>query len=150
MSRGDGLLHPVPLLAIAVLVLNDHWLKQSVGSWWTGKLSDVVGMVFFPLMLQALIEVADRRPFQPRRRVLIGCALATGFVFSAINVWEPAAELYRTGLGWIQWPFRAVLAGGPVPLARVQHTLDPTDLIAAPFVLVAIAVGWSRCGEPDA
>lgn len=145
MTRGDGLLHPVPILAIAVLVLNDHWWKHAFPGFVTGKLSDVAGMVFFPLMLQALIEVADRRePFRPSRRVLLGCAVATGLVFSAINLHPVAARVYEVGLGVIQWPFRMLLALGWVPRAEVSHTLDPWDVLAAPFVIVAVAVGWKR------
>lgn len=145
MSRGEGLLHPVPLLAIAVLVLNDHWGKHAWPGLITGKLSDVAGMVFFPLMLQALIEVVDRRePFRPSRRVLVGCALATACVFSAINLHPAAERVYEVGLGVIQWPFRMLLALGWVPRAEVQHTLDPSDVLAAPFVAVAVAVGWKR------
>lgn len=138
-------MHPVPLLAIGVLLLNDHVLKGLYGNALTGKLSDVAGMIFFPLMLQAMVELVDRRePFLPRRKVLIGCAVATGVVFAATNLVEPAAALYRVGLGVIQWPFRVLLALEFVPLRSVQHTLDPWDALAAPFVLVAVAVGWKR------
>jgi hypothetical protein len=33
-------IHPIPLLAVATMALNDHWLKQRFPSWVTGKLSD--------------------------------------------------------------------------------------------------------------
>lgn len=144
-TRGDGLLHPVPVLAIAVLVLNDHWGKFAFPGLLTGKLSDVAGMVFFPLMLQAMLEVLDRRePFRPSRRALLGCAVATGLVFSAINLHPAAARVYEVGLGVIQWPFRMLLAMGWVPRAEVGHTLDPWDVVAAPFVIASVAVGWKR------
>ena len=145
MNRGDGLLHPVPVVAIAALVLNDHWAKHAFPGVLTGKLSDVAGMVFFPLMLQALVELVDRRePFRPSRRVLLACAGATAVVFTAINLHPAAARVYEVGLGVIQWPFRMLLALGWVPLAEVHHTLDPTDVVAAPFVALAVAVGWKR------
>jgi hypothetical protein len=148
-SRADGLVHPVPIAAIALLVLNDHWAKYAFPGFVTGKLSDVAGMVFFPLLLQALVELVDRRePFRPRRSVLVGSAIATGLVFGATNLSATAAEAYRVGLGVLQWPFRAVLAllsGGAVPdVARVHLTQDPTDVLTVPFVLVAVAVGWRR------
>lgn len=106
-------------------------------------------MVFFPLLLQALVELVDRRtPFRPDRRVLVACAALTGGVFAATNVWEPAADAYRFGLGVLQWPFRALghgLSGGPLPpLLPVSLTRDPTDLIAVPFVAVAVWVGRRR------
>jgi hypothetical protein len=54
------LLHPVPLFALATLILNDHVLKQRYPGWVTGKLSDVAGMVFFPLLLLAFIDMGRR------------------------------------------------------------------------------------------
>ena len=45
-------LHPVALIAVVVLVVNDWVLKpSSVPAWLTGKLSDVSGLVFAPLVL---------------------------------------------------------------------------------------------------
>src|SRR5690606_8292496 len=46
---GDGLLHPAPLAAIGLLLLNDHWLKAAFPGSITGKLSDFAGLAFFPL-----------------------------------------------------------------------------------------------------
>jgi hypothetical protein len=74
------LLHPVPLFALATLMINDHLLKQYYPGWVTGKLSDIAGMVFFPLFLLAMIDLGGRffgaAPFR-RDRVLLFCALAT-------------------------------------------------------------------------
>jgi hypothetical protein len=151
-AAGGGLLHPVPLLAIAVLVLNDHWGKQTFSSVLTGKLSDVAGLAFFPLLLQALIEVAcalGRRRWRPSRRVLVGCAVVTAAVFALINLWAPASEAYRYGLYAIQWPFRAAWAlasgaGLPAWGGRVALTPDPTDLWTLPAVGLAVWAGWRR------
>lgn len=139
----------MPLLAIAVLLLNDHWLKYSYPGVATGKISDVAGMVFFPLMLQALVELVDRRePFRPSRGLLGLCAMATGLVFGATNLFHWAAEAYREGLGLLQWPFLAGLAWvrqGVLPSVQPVHlTADPTDVIAVPFVLIAVWAGWRR------
>ena len=54
---GDWLLHPVPLVAIAVLGLNDRVWKAAYANDLTGKLSDVAGMLFFPWLLLALCEL---------------------------------------------------------------------------------------------
>lgn len=151
-TPGDGLLHPVVIVAIAVLVLNDHWWKEAFGTWWTGKLSDVAGMIFFPLFLQALWELGRAvagRPFRPSRTALVWAAIATAVVFSLINVWTPASDVYRYGLGALSWPLHglwAVVTGSSIPgYAPVTMTMDPTDLLAAPLVVVAIALGWRRC-----
>ena len=42
-------------LALVVLVLNDHVLKQAYPGWVTGKLSDVAGLVFAPVLLGVLL-----------------------------------------------------------------------------------------------
>jgi len=139
------------LLGVTVLVFNDHWGKANLRGWWPGKLSDFAGMLFFPAMLQALWEVGQsalNRYTGPSRFTLIVCALSTGLVFSAINTWAPAADLYRVGLGALQWPFLAALSliqGGELPaLRRVVLEMDPSDLIATPIVFVAIGLGWNR------
>jgi hypothetical protein len=149
VRRADGLVHPVPVAAIGLLVFNDHVLKAAWPGVLSGKLSDLAGMVFFPLMLQAMAELTDRRePFRPSRGLLVRCAVLTAGVFAATKLWSPAAEAYRVGLGWLQWPFRQAAAlmmgGGWIDPARVQLTQDPTDVIAVPCVLIAVAVGWRR------
>ena len=154
MSRfvpAGGLFHPIPILAVALLVFNDHWLKIAHPSWLTGKLSDMAGMVFFPLVLQALWEMATSRlqkPFKPSAKVLVWCVALTAIVFASIQLFELAAEAYRYGLGMIQWPFwatRALIMGEGLPaMAPVAHTSDPTDLIAIPGVLLAWWVGNKR------
>lgn len=153
---GGGFLHPVPLVAVALLVLNDHVLKQRWPSWWTGKLSDVAGLIFFPLLLQGLWEVlhaARGRSVLASRRVLVLAVVLTGLCFSAIQVWPLAAEAWRWGLGALQWPGRALgtwVHGAGVPgVVPVTHTADVGDLLALPALGVALRVGWRRCGvEP--
>jgi hypothetical protein len=142
---GDGLVHPLPLLAVVVLLFNDHWLKQHYPGWLSGKLSDFAGMIFFPLLLQGLWEVGAqllRRPWQPSRRVLLVSIVATGLVFSLVQLSERAASAYRIGLGALQWlvtmPW-AALSGNPLGRpAQAVLTRDPTDLVA----LVALAAAW--------
>lgn len=148
---GSGLLHPLGLGAVALLILNDHVLKARWPSWWTGKLSDVAGMVMFPLLLQALWEVARARTgggLRPSRAVLVTCVVLTGLCFSATKTWGLAADGWRWSLGFLQWPVRLGLAlarGRALPsVAPVAHVMDVTDLLALPGLLVALAVGWRR------
>lgn len=131
------LTHPISLSAIALLVINDHVLKQLAPGVITGKLSDIAGLVFFPLLLAAAAEhVGIRRG----ARTVILAAFATAVVFAAIKLSASAAEVYRVGLATLQWPFRAaraVLLGESAPSAgRVAHVVDATDLVA----LVALAM----------
>lgn len=146
---GDGLLHPLPLAAIAVLVLNDHLLKPAFPGLVTGKLSDVAGLAFFPLFLVALWELArSRRWSGPSSRALVVACLATGLVFAFVKLTGPGALAYRHGLGLLQWPFRAlgaVLSGGSAPsLHRVTLARDPSDLVALPALFLAYFAGYSR------
>jgi hypothetical protein len=132
-----ALVRPIPLLAIALLVANDHALKAAYPGLVTGKLSDFAGLVFFPLLLAAAAEqVGVRRGVA----AVVAAAIATGLSFAAIKLSPAAAEIYRVGLAGVQWPFRAafaVLADDPVPaIGRVALVADPTDLVA----LVALAV----------
>lgn len=145
------LMHPVALVAILVLVVNDHYLKAAYPGWWTGKLSDVAGLVFFPCFLQALWDLVSRalhRPPGSANRVLLIASLATALVFGAIQLWEPASDAYRYGLAAMQYPFfaaRAWASGETWPaLVPVHLVPDPSDLIALPAALVALGIQRRR------
>lgn len=139
MIATRALLGPVPLAAIALLVLNDHALKGWAPGALTGKLSDLAGMVFFPLLLAAAAEHAGLRR---GAGAVLAAAAATGAVFAAIKLSAPAGDAYRTGLALLQWPFRAVAAAvtdAALPaLGRAHLTADPTDLIVLPALLVPV------------
>jgi hypothetical protein len=133
----------VPLAAIAVLVLNDHVLKAAYPGFVTGKLSDVAGLAFFPLLLVAAYELVTKRPASAE--ALVTAVVTTALVFSLVQIWPLATDAYRWGLGAIQWPVRAAAAGtAEVPIVPVQVMPDPTDLITVPAVLIALATGWRR------
>lgn len=140
MRPAHPLLHPVSLAAIALLVVNDHVLKAAWPGALTGKLSDLAGLAFFPLLLAAVAQQV--RPALRLRPTVAVCAMLTALVFAAIKVWPLAGDAYRVGLGALQWPFRALgslLAGHGVPgLAPVRLTPDVTDLLALPAVLIAV------------
>jgi hypothetical protein len=140
---------PAVLAAIALLIVNDHILKGSgmMPGVVTGKLSDLAGMVFFPLLLAAGLELA-------RVRVSVGaCAIATGVVFAAIKLIGPAGDAYRFGLGALQWPLRAlgaIVGGHAVPgIAPVHLTADPTDLLVLPALLIPVWIATSRRLDVD-
>jgi hypothetical protein len=148
---GDALLHPVALIAIALLLVNDQVLKQLAPGVVTGKLSDFAGMVFFPLLLQAVWEVGSS-VFGLRslasQRVLALAIVATGLVFAAIQVMPAAGDAYRSVLGWLQWLVGGapwVLFGRPIGNSQPANlTPDPTDLVALPALLVAYVIGRAR------
>lgn len=148
------LLRPLPLLAVALLAVNDHVLKGLPGapSWLTGKLSDVAGLFFFPLLLVVLGNLAalalalllpGRPAFAPTRRVLLMLASPrlhhvlwaaglTGAAFAAVQMLPWAARAYGAA--------SALCMGKPGHIARV--TMDVTDLAA--LLVLPVCVWWAR------
>lgn len=47
--RLQWLIHPVFLICVALLLLNDVYLKYAYSNWWSGKLSDITGLIAFTL-----------------------------------------------------------------------------------------------------
>lgn len=130
-------MRPLPLGAVGLLALNDHLLKGSafVPTWLAGKLSDVAGLYFFPLLLAAVAEalVASLAPERARRwrdPIAILAVASTTFVFGALKVspwlcahiapWlsvvpDPTdlLALPMTAFAW--WSLRRAVAGRPRP-----------------------------------
>src|SRR5690242_20127817 len=81
-SWAGALLHPLPLAAVAVLAINDHLLKGAgvLPGWLTGKLSDIAGLFFFPLLLTALArgawKLAAKRDISDRKALAAVAGLA--------------------------------------------------------------------------
>jgi hypothetical protein len=127
-------LHPVPLFALALLAVNDHVLKGGgiVPSAVTGKLSDVCGFVFFPVLVTAVADtllLAAARlgapvDFSLRRWKLWAGLAITAALMTAIKLSPEAANAVAGALGAVGFP-SAIVA-------------DPMDLLAFP----AIAIPW--------
>ena len=155
-DAGRGLLRAVPLSAIAILLLNDHVLKSVSPGALTGKLSDVAGLLFFPALLVAAVELSGStlgRPVARPRRLLAWAVLLTGVVFTIVKVWPTATHVWAAVLGTAQWPVAAALAAvghDPIPGWRpVGAVTDPTDLIALPALLLAwLDARWRSVGRP--
>jgi hypothetical protein len=143
-----AVIHPISLVAIALLVLNDHVFKSAFHNALTGKLSDIAGMVFFPALLTSAflaLRPASTRP----ERVLLLSAIATAVVFTLVKTTVWANESFAVSLGVLQWPFRAVralLSHSPYVLSvHPARTLrDFSDVIAAPFVFTMPLAFWRR------
>jgi hypothetical protein len=108
------LAHPVTLLSLTVLLLNDHVLKDRYPGFVTGKLSDVAGLILLPPLLALA---------WPRRAVWPP-VLVTGAGFLAVKAIPAAAGL--ASAGW------SALVGPSVIRA------DWTDVLALP----ALALAW--------
>jgi hypothetical protein len=112
--------HPLTVIAVVVLLLNDHLFKLLWPGPVTGKLSDVAGLIVAPPLLNLLL-------CRPRVSVLL-----TGAAFTLVKTTAIGAALASEA-----W----TLAWGP---SRVLA--DPTDLIALP----ALYVAWWIWNHPDA
>jgi hypothetical protein len=129
-----ALAHPGSVLALVVLVLNDHLLKQAWPGWVTGKLSDVAGLVVFPLLLAVPLTALRVRRSLPVALVVAG----GGFVFCKTSAW---------GAAWTSslWS----LFGTPTMMRA-----DVTDLLTLPALWIAwrihrsaahaVGAGWRR------
>lgn len=105
-SRNQYLLcNPVFIAGLVILILNDHYFKWTYANWLTGKLSDFVGLLIFPLFLQFLF------PRLSTARVMILAALA--FIFWKSPVSESFIQFYNL-----------------IALIPITRVVDVTDLLA--------------------
>lgn len=118
--------HPVSIASIAVLVLNDHLLKESFGTWWTGKLSDFAGLVFFPALLALAIAIVAPRARHPR--VVFASIIATGVGFAWVKATTAGAT--TASAVWSE-------VAGPSVILR-----DATDLVALPMLGLAAFIAF--------
>ncbi|NUN12184.1 MAG: hypothetical protein HUU55_00955 [Myxococcales bacterium] len=111
------LLHPLWVVSLCLLVVNDHWFKQVYPGWLSGKISDFVGLIVAPWVLCALFGVR-------RRGTAAGVHVAVGVIFSAINLSTGAAGIMSMVTGWVGFPW--------------SITVDWTDLVGLPM----LGVSW--------
>lgn len=117
--RGRALRHPAFLVALAILLVNDHLLKGAgiLPGWLTGKLSDLAGMIVAPVLLVVLLGARS-----DRARGLAFGAVALGF--SLLELSPRAAAGYDALLGAVGIPSRS--------------WADATDLVA----LAVLPIAW--------
>lgn len=150
-AAGDLLLHPLSLLSLAGLLLNDHVFKAAAaGTPWnvvTGKASDVCGVCFFAFLCVAAVELGQaalRRYRGPDVGVAVVVAVAVAVCFALMKTVAFFGDVYAWSLGVLQWPFYALRAGALVPVRAVAHVVDPGDVVAVPCAFVVVAVQRRR------
>jgi hypothetical protein len=137
---GEALLHPLAVAAVAILLLNDHVMKQAFPGWLTGKASDFAGLVVFPLLALSIYEMITallRKPYSPSRVHLNLVLLITGVAFTLVKLIPAVGDWYSVTWGWLSAPVH----GSTTPVALVQ---DPTDLLTLPALLISSSIGRAR------
>lgn len=116
--------HPLSLVSISLLLLNDHVFKVISPSWLTGKLSDFAGLFFFPFIVAAgLSALLFKFNFKSRTIGQVS--------FSVVAIWF---LLLKTSsyFNSLSSQFASPIVG-----YQTQFILDWTDLIGLTAMLPA-------------
>ena len=129
-----SLTHPVTLLAVLVLLLNDLVLKALWSNpWTTGKLSDLAWVIFAsPLLVILLSPLAGGNTL--RQRV----AFLTAYV--GLPVLYAAFNTFQSLHDWIMGGFGLLTNGS------AGSPLDVTDSLVIPFGLAVALWVWRHSG----
>ena len=113
-------MHPLPLSAIALMALNDHWLKYKYPGFITGKLSDFCGVFYFPIFLlalgAALFQILKGNAYVMLKAHVLWAILFTDTLMIIV-------KLSTTSSRWIEEFFA-------LHIFQIQLTQDWTDLMA--------------------
>lgn len=60
MTKRNQVLHPIFIVCLLTLILNDFYLKPTFANQLTGKLSDFAGLIVFPIFLAFLIPTSKK------------------------------------------------------------------------------------------
>jgi hypothetical protein len=124
---------PLPLLFVALLVVNDYWAKARFHNEITGKLSDVAVCFFMPLFCSELLGICFGA--SARVRLWIG-SVVTALLFTLLEIVPPVTQVALACLTWL----------GPM-LGVTRHfgmTRDLTDLYCVGMVPLALLYGYRR------
>jgi hypothetical protein len=126
--------HPLTVLSIAVLLLNDHVLKTYHPSWLTGKLSDFAGLFFFPFIVTAGLSLIFES-FKLKHQKIGQIA------FCLVAIWFVSLKTI-VAFNSLTSQLASALIGLPI-----NFILDPTDLIALVTMIPAWKL-WHKTEQP--
>jgi len=105
------LLHPVFILSLACLLLNDRYWKYEYHNWFTGKLSDFAGLFVLSVFLSA---------FYSRHALLINIGIIIFFIWWKSPLSQPVIDLINRSFS-----------------LSFQRVVDYSDYIALPIVFAS-------------
>lgn len=148
MQPGDLLLRPPAVIAAALVVVNDQFLKERFGNWFTGKLSDIAGVFLLPLVMLSALELGrwarGRRPWGVARHEVLFTIAITAIGFTLVKLVGPVADAYANAIGWI----RAVVVSAAQrewrPPAPIEVIRDSTDLLVLPVLTASWLLARGR------
>lgn len=139
-TRGDFLLSPIFLVSLLLLLINDFVLKPDYPSAVSGILSDLAGMVFFPVFFVAVAEfvglLLPRKPLASPRWFWLSTAVIA-FLFVTVKFSSFGQQAYEQLVAPLQGSSIAQLTvgGGGV-------VADPWDLLALILTPIPIWIGY--------
>lgn len=142
---GSLLFHPIVLLSVFVLIVNDHYWKFSHTSAFTGKISDLTGLIFFPLLFISIIELVRytfrSKSWQLSMKASTLILFTTLIGFTLVKTIQPITVAYSDTLNFIAWlpsaSFHWLVGDEKVPIINRIVLTDKTDLIALPGLLIS-------------
>lgn len=127
-----SLAHPVSLIAIVVLLLNDHWLRLHHPSWITGKLGDFAWLVFAPFIAALLFAWCIPARWKAQESIVGAVSIAFIGLWFALAKTIPVIHALTTNawngiMGW-----------------EGSLRMDATDLFTLPALLITAWI-WRTC-----
>ncbi|MEW6051851.1 MAG: hypothetical protein AB1644_12430 [Candidatus Zixiibacteriota bacterium] len=127
------ILHPLFMLSLLALIINDHLLKAHHPSWLTGKLSDFAGLCVFVALLFAILR---RRITTSRRLVILHVVVGMLFVIWKLS---PIEGLLATVSSLIS----------PYVVGRTRDAGDLVALLVLPLCHLVLRGAIVDMGTPE-
>lgn len=132
-------------MSLGALLLNDFVLKPNYPGVVSGILSDLAGMIFFPVLFVALAEflamLTPRRPLATPRWFIASTALIA-FLLVTVKFTELGQAFYRNLVSSV-----VTSPIGELTVGSAGVVADPWDLIALALAPIPIWIGFTYRGS---
>ena len=121
----SALTHPVTMVALAVLLVNDLVLKALwPHPWTTGKLSDLAWIVFAPSLLVYVLSFAVRGDVRAQRAAFIAAFVGLPLLYATFNTFASLHDLILRGFSLVTG---ATVQPGQLAHRHPLHRLQSQD-----------------------